>query len=133
MINTYDIDGVINMGEYKGLRPDINDIIITGRSKEEEGYTIKWLRVHGIYNVVYFNPIPFADKTRESSGKHKADVINLLQSYGIRIGLHFEDDPIQADVIERETNVKVVRVIHDLVEKENVWHESVDSSSTKSN
>jgi hypothetical protein len=42
---------------------------------------------------------------------------------GIHIGLHFEDDPIQADIIERECpHVKVVRIVHDLVEKENVWH-----------
>jgi hypothetical protein len=45
---------------------------------------------------------------------------------GVKIGLHFEDDPIQADIIEKETPIKVVRIVHDLVEKENVWHGPVD-------
>jgi hypothetical protein len=44
MINSYDIDGVINLGgDYKGLRPGPNDIIITGRSYEEADYTWAWL------------------------------------------------------------------------------------------
>ena len=31
-INSYDIDGVIYMGKYDGLRPGPDDIVITGRS-----------------------------------------------------------------------------------------------------
>src|SRR6478735_4239687 len=131
MINTFDIDGVINMGEYRGLRPERNDIIITGRSIEEEGYTVKWLRERGIYNQIFFNNIPYNMKTRELSGWHKASTIKLLQSYGLELGIHFEDDPVQADIIEKETTIKVVRIIHDLVEKENVWHgDTNDSAST---
>lgn len=121
-INTYDIDGVINLGDYIGLKPRPLDIIITGRCTEEAEYTRDWLIKQGIYNRVIFNHIPFSEKTRERSGHHKADRINELKSDGYHIGVHFEDDPIQADIIEQNTDVKVVRIVHDLVEKENVWH-----------
>lgn len=133
MINTYDIDGVINMGaDYMGLRPGPNDIIITGRSEDEADYTMKWLADNGIHNIVCFNPIKFEDKTRDSSGHHKASVINeLIDKYNVNVGLHFEDDPVQADIIERLCpRVKVVRIVHDLVEKENVWHGPTDDESS---
>lgn len=129
-INTYDIDGVINLGDYAGLVPRERDIIITGRSKEERSYTAEWLWARGIYNNVYYNQIPFDEKTREKSGYHKAETLNFLEDQGYEIGVHFEDDPIQADIIEQNTNVKVVRIIHDLVEKENVWHGPKHSAST---
>ena len=36
-INTFDIDGVIDFGDtYTGVRPCVNDIIITGRSVHSE-------------------------------------------------------------------------------------------------
>lgn len=113
-MNSFDIDGVITVGIYPG--PD--DIIITGRSFEEEEETLTMLRGRGIWNKVYFNSIKFDDKTRLSSGKHKANIINVLQPC-----LHFEDDPIQWEVIEVECpNVKVVRIVHNLTEKENIRH-----------
>lgn len=132
MINSFDIDGVINMGDkYKGLRPNPNDIIITGRSEPDEGeYTRSWLRKRAIYNLLFMNPVRFDEKTREGAGKHKANVLNRLLDAGIEIGLHFEDDPIQAAFIERDCpRVKVVRIVHDLVEKENVWHGPTDNAS----
>jgi hypothetical protein len=125
MINSFDIDGVIYMGEYGGVYPGPSDIIITGRSFEEEKATLQMLKKKGINNEVFFNPIPFDQKSRESSGEHKANILNDLRLFkGIKIGIHFEDDPIQAAVI-RETapHVHVVLLQHDLVEKENVWHE----------
>lgn len=122
MINTYDIDGVINMGKYKGLTPQYGDIIITGRSFEEKKYTNQFLCDRGIYNTVFYSPEEFNSKTREKSGIHKANVINMLVNSGITIGIHFEDDPIQADIIKTMTPVQVVLVVSDLVEKENVWH-----------
>jgi hypothetical protein len=121
-INTFDIDGVINLGEYTGLRPAHYDVIITGRALEEANYTLHWLKLHDIHNRVFFNNIPFDEKTREKSGYHKARTINELLDIGYDIGLHFEDDEIQAAIIEKETPIKVVRIVHDLVEKENVWH-----------
>lgn len=133
MINSYDIDGVINMGNYVGLRPGRNDIIITGRSVlDEHDYTWEWLKKNDISNRVIFNPVSFKDKTREGSGHHKAKSLNHLLDIGYDIGLHFEDDPIQADIIERECpRVKVVRIVHNLVEKENVWHGDKTLESTR--
>lgn len=134
MINTYDIDGVIYMDEdHQGLTPLPHDYIITGRSYEEHDYTIKMLEDRYIYNKVFFNPRDFNQKTRESSGEHKANIINALISIGLKIGLHYEDDEIQAEIIERLTPVKVVRIVHDLVEKENVWHGPIDFGSNQSN
>jgi hypothetical protein len=125
MINSFDIDGVIYMGEYGGVYPGPSDIIITGRSFEEELATLQMLKKKGINNEVFFNPIPFDQKSRESSGKHKANILNDLRLFkGIKIGIHFEDDPIQAAVIREDApHVQVVLLQHDLVEKENVWHE----------
>lgn len=125
MINSYDIDGVINMGDgFVGLLPRLNDIIITGRSDiDERKYTERYLRGIGIMNHIVMNPVRFHEKTRENAGEHKARTINKFWDMGLQIGLHFEDDPVQADIIERECpRVKVVRIVHDLVEKENVWH-----------
>lgn len=124
MANSFDIDGVIYMGEYGGVYPGPSDIIITGRSFEEEVATKQMLEKKGITNPVFFNKLPFDQKTRESSGEHKAKVLNFIKDQGGVIELHFEDDPIQAEVICRlAPHVQVVLLQHDLVEKENVWHE----------
>ncbi|NNK82869.1 MAG: hypothetical protein HKO92_07085 [Flavobacteriaceae bacterium] len=122
-INSFDIDGVIYMGKYDGLYPNKNDIIITGRSFEEEEETIRMLKRKGINNKVYFNPLPFDKKTRKSSGEHKAKVLSSLIEDGMDIGIHFEDDYIQGCVIEKSVpQINVVLVNHNLVEKENVRH-----------
>jgi hypothetical protein len=123
-IASYDIDGVIFMGEYPGLTPRENDVIITGRSFEEIPETIAMLRSKGIMNYPFFNPLSFDKKSRLSSGTHKGNTINLLNSvFNMKIVIHYEDDPIQADEIERLCpNVKVVKIVHDLVTKENVRH-----------
>lgn len=122
-VNTFDIDGVIFMGEYAGVYPGPNDIIITGRSYEEMDETMTMLNDKGIKNTVYFNPLPFDKKTRVSSGLHKANIINNLKKCGTDIGVHFEDDEIQiAQILANTTGVKVVQLVHSLVEKENVRH-----------
>jgi hypothetical protein len=133
MINSYDIDGVINLGDgLTGLRPGRFDIIITGRSHQDEReYTLKWLRERGIDNPVIMNPVRFSEKTRQNAGEHKARTINMYWDMHVHVGVHFEDDPIQADIIERECpRVKVVRIVHDLVEKENVWHGPADNTGS---
>lgn len=119
-INAYDIDGVITVG----IRPEPQDIIITGRSFEEETETLAMLNRRGIKNLVVFNPCAFADKTRQSSGEWKAWAINSLESQlGITIDTFFEDDNIQANVLkDRCPELKVVLLQHDLTEKENVEH-----------
>jgi len=125
VINTFDIDGVIFMGKgIGGVYPGPDDFIITGRSVEESKYTWEMMEEKGITNYIFFNPLPYDQKTRESSGSHKAKTINNLRRGGYIVNIHFEDDPIQADVIRRECpEVNVVLLVHDLVEKENIKHE----------
>ena len=119
-LNSFDIDGVIYLGEFGGVYPGPTDVIITGRSYEEESETRAMLAHKGIQNEVFFNKLPFAQKTRELSGWHKAYTIRHLISQGRQIAVHFEDDPIQADVISKVCpDVKIVLLVHDLTEKEN--------------
>jgi hypothetical protein len=122
-VNTYDIDGVIFLGEYDGLYPGPDDIIVTGRSFEETQETLAMLIRRGIRNKVYFNPLPFNEKTRESSGQHKARIIQYLKRSGVEHGVHFEDDPVQIEEIKRVIpDVRIVHVVSDIVPKENFRH-----------
>ena len=123
-INSFDIDGVINMGKYNGLYPSPRDIIITGRSFEERPETEAMLKDKGITNNVYYNSLPFDQKDRVSSGRHKGMTLFKLEEIGYRFGIHFEDDPIQAKEIKKiMPHIEIVLIQHDLVEKENVRHE----------
>ena len=125
VINTFDIDGVINMGTFNGVYPGPNDVLITGRSFEEKEETEALLKLKGITNKVYYNPLPFDQKTRQSSGQHKGRTMFYLEEMGYRIGIHFEDDPIQAKEINNiMPDVNVVLLQHDLVNKENVRHDN---------
>lgn len=111
------------MGDFDGVYPGKNDVIITGRSFEERPETIAMLDSKGITNEVFFNPLPFSSKTRVSSGQHKGRTILELRKRGIEIAIHFEDDPIQRDEIQHLVpDQKVVLLQHNLVEKENVRH-----------
>jgi hypothetical protein len=120
-MNSFDIDGVIYMGPGNtGVFPGPNDVIITGRSVEESQETLDMLRARGIHNQVFFNPLPYDEKTRSTSGLHKAKTIAMLGN----ISIHFEDDPIQAKTIrDLCPDVHVVMLEHDLVNKENQRHE----------
>ena len=122
-INSFDIDGVINMGAFDGIYPGPNDVIITGRSFEEAKETNEMLRKKGINNPVFFNPLRFEQKTRESSGIHKGNTIAKLRSNGLLVCLHYEDDPIQIEQIQLIVpEIHVIEIKHNLVEKENVRH-----------
>jgi hypothetical protein len=125
-IASFDIDGVINLGYYPGVYPGPRDIIITGRSYEEEPETLKMLMLKGINNDVFFNPLPFEQKTRESSGIHKANTIRNFNEKNldkIQIVCHFEDDPIQVEIIRSMLpEFKVFYLEQDVTEKENVRH-----------
>lgn len=122
-INSFDIDGVINMGAFDGIYPGPNDVIITGRSFEEAKETNEMLRKKGINNPVFFNPLRFDQKTRVSSGIHKGSTIAKLRNNGLLICLHYEDDPIQIEQIKLIVpEIHIIAVQHDLVEKENVRH-----------
>jgi len=124
LINSFDIDGVINMGRYDGIYPGPNDIIITGRSKfDEYDETVELLNSKGIHNELFMNPVKFEDKTRTSSGRHKGMTLFHLESAGYRFGIHFDDDPIQIKEIKKiMPHIHCVLIQHDLVEKENVRH-----------
>ena len=123
-IKGFDIDGVIHLGNLgRGVIPGANDVIITGRSFEEEPETLSFLRKNGIHNIVFFNKLKFANKARKSSGIHKANTINALKNMGIEIEVFFEDDPVQMNEIStRCPCVRVVHLNHNLVERENVRH-----------
>lgn len=122
MVNGFDIDGVITIGIFPGP----NDVIITGRSFEEEEETLKMLHERGIYNLVFFNPVTFEEKTRKSSGEWKAWAIaDLEDRLGVKIENFFEDDSIQVQAITRVCpNLNVIEIAHDLTEKENVRHDA---------
>jgi len=115
----FDCDGVITVGIYPG--PD--DVIITGRSFEERPETEAMLRKKGIGNKVFYNPLPYEQKTRESSGEHKANVLLGLKEQGTVINVFFEDDEIQKEIIESRCPwITVVHVVHNLTNKENERH-----------
>ena len=132
-INSFDIDGVIYMGEnIGGVYPGPDDVIITGRSKEEEPETLAMLHKKGITNEVYMNPLPFNQKSRVSSGQHKGRTMFYLEEMGYRINCHFEDDEVQAAEIKKMMpHVNIVMVTSDLVEKENVRHQVSEEDLNK--
>lgn len=115
LVNSYDIDGVITVG----ITPRPEDIIITGRSYEEAKETLEYLHSRGIYNQVFFNPIEYSKKTRESSGEHKARILEALKGM---VGKHFEDDIIQKQKIEEIVDTPVILLEHNLTNKENEKH-----------
>jgi hypothetical protein len=123
-MNTFDIDGVIYIRKgLIGVRPGPDDVIITGRSFEEEPETRQMLREAGINNPVFFNPLKFDQKTREGSGVHKANILNKLKADGNDVQIHFEDDPIQIAEIKKLCPwINIVHLDHDLTYKENMRH-----------
>lgn len=129
-VSSFDIDGVINMGpDLPGLKPQPFDVIITGRSYEEGPETFRLLESKNIVSRVFMNKVKFDDKTRESSGEHKANTINELIESGLDIVCHYEDDPVQAAIIEEKTPVPVFLVTpvkgEPIVELENVRHDDI--------
>jgi hypothetical protein len=123
-MNSFDIDGVIYINkDIIGVYPGPDDVIITGRSFEEFKETQKMLDGRGIKNVVFYNPLPFDQKSRITSGVHKAITLNKLRDEGKDIKVHFEDDPIQIEQIKKIAPwVNVVYLQHDLTNKENMRH-----------
>lgn len=101
-VNSYDIDGVVYMGEYHtGLIPGPQDIIVTGRSYQDRPHTLAWLRERGIHNMVFFNPTGRHDPDYSArvSALHKAMVFKKLFEIGIHVDIHFEDSDEQIEVI----------------------------------
>tara|TARA_Y100000593_G_C4150388_1_gene256766 strand:+ start:21 stop:437 length:417 start_codon:yes stop_codon:yes gene_type:complete len=130
-VNGFDIDGVIHLGAgVCGIRPGPGDVIITGRSYEEEAETLAFLRRNGIHNPVFFNQVPYEEKSRESSGWHKGETIKMLHRTGLTIQYFFEDDEVQKAEIERKIEevstwkiqTRVIHVNNPHVKKENRRH-----------
>lgn len=110
LIRSWDIDGVLYIPHFSGLRPDRDDVIITGRSFEEAPDTLYTLRNEGITNQVLFNPLPKAEKTRVTSGLHKGKMLRALEDFGWIVDCHFEDDPVQIDAIKTLWSGRVIRI-----------------------
>lgn len=119
-INTFDYDGVINLGHgYTGVKPCENDIIVTGKPISEYTELRMKLNSMDINNHVIMNPISRSSDEygREASGKWKAKVLTLLKEC-YDIGIHFEDDPIQIEEIrQRHSDIEIVYLRHGLVER----------------
>ena len=131
LVNGFDIDGVIHLGNKTcGIRPGPGDVIITGRSYEEEEETLAFLRKNGIFNTVFFNQVMYEEKSRSSSGWHKGQTILTLHRAGLNIGYFFEDDEVEKRDIEKILEEKsswnlptrVVHVNNPWVQKENKRH-----------
>lgn len=111
-MNAYDFDGVIT----KGVRISADDIIITGRSFEEASIVYDYLKKENLPLVaVYFNPMNVitretdTEKSQIHSGMHKVNVLNSLRKNNVKISFFYEDNEIQASLIEIYTKVTVVR------------------------
>lgn len=116
-MNIFDIDGVIYMGkDKKGIRPNPEDLIVTGRVIQEAKETLEMLRSRGIFNQVFFNPIAKITQTREISGRHKAMTLKYLKDSGFQIDLVFEDDLIQKKIIEgMHPELNIVHLNHEVI------------------
>lgn len=123
-IRSYDIDGVLYLdkGPMLGIKPfNLNDVIITGRSFQEAEETYNFLHFHGIFNPVFFNPLPFDAKGQRSSGIHKGRTILDLKEAGVNVIMHYEDDEIQIEEITKLCPwVDIIHLRHNLVDKMNV-------------
>lgn len=100
------------------------DVVITGRCVDEARFVNETLRFRGIMNAVYFNPIDYVSRgnhtleSRKCSARHKAKTIRELYKNGVYVEKFFEDDELQAVIIEDKCpETTVVRIKHDLVEK----------------
>lgn len=135
ILKTYDIDGVIYLNGAVGLRPTEHDYIVTGRSFVEKDSTERWLAENDIkYKKIYFNQTPYEEKTRASSGEHKARIIAMLLTIyynDIDFLVHYEDDPEQINVINgllklTDISKDIIKVVHvntnGMIELENVDH-----------
>ena len=119
-IQSFDVDGVIYISkDIMGLKPYANDILLTGRSFEERDETMAMLEHKGIYNKIFFNSIPYDQKTRESSGQHKGKTLKFLLEQGYDIVVHYEDDEVQIEQIKKYVDIPIVHIKHNLNNKEN--------------
>ena len=101
----YDFDGVITAGV---VPLDKADLVVTGRSEDEEEFIVNELQKRNVKSKFYLNPVSLEYRTtgtyksRILSGVHKANTVNILLNGNDNI--FFEDDPIQAVLIRELVN-----------------------------
>lgn len=101
-INSYDFDGTLTTGLFS---PVVGvDIVLTGRTFNESEYVHTRLEEMGIGKIaVFFNYLHIdirgdhSESARRKSALHKVDVLTKLSAN--HSVTHFEDDPIQIEVI----------------------------------
>ena len=115
-INIYDFDGTIT----SGVHPRKDSIILTGRCIDEKHEVFQYFLDNNLYiedYIFYFNPIMLKDrgnhteKARNISGNHKANIIRKLIENGVEIGLYFEDDPVQANIVLEQSGLPANKLV----------------------
>lgn len=102
-MRSFDLDGVVTAG----CMPVVGDIIVTGRRDKYAVETKKQLAGLGVPDgvAVYLRPSG-ADDDRVSAGEWKALVCQFAG-----VDEHWEDDPLQAEIIRRhDPHVHIVLV-----------------------
>ena len=102
-MNSYDIDGVLT----KGIKPEEPCIIVSGRLNkftEETKRQMKELKINPLIRIFLR---PFGEPAdRIAAGYWKSAIISMFN-----IEKHYEDDPVQIDIIKKNCpNVNVIIV-----------------------
>lgn len=120
-INMYDFDGVVSIGVHPSSK---EDVIVTGRCRDESEIVYKMLESRGITNAVYFNPLTFQARgnhnefSRKHSGVHKSNIISMFKKANVKVKAFFEDDQLQAAIIKsHHPELEIVLLDHNLVNK----------------
>lgn len=99
----FDFNGVVDTGR-PGLRPGIDDIIITGNTHVEG--VLDWLSARNIKCAVYFPPMTNKPNDNIAAGVFKSDMIRLL---GVK--KFYEDNFEQFDIIKSSCpDCEVIRI-----------------------
>lgn len=99
----YDFNGVVDT-DRPGLRPTIEDVIITGNTHVKG--VLDWLQERSIQCAVYFLPDRQADRNRYAAAVWKSEMIRRL-----RLDKFYEDDQLTCDIIRASCpECEVVRI-----------------------
>lgn len=102
----YDFNGVVDLNR-PGLRPTIEDVIITGNTNVPE--VLNWLARENISCAVYFQP----DKrvTDRANNRYAAAVWKSEMVRRLRLDKFYEDDELQWTIIAASCpDTEVIRV-----------------------
>lgn len=99
----FDFNGVVDTGR-PGLQPGYDDVIITGNTFITEVYD--YLDSHQLRCAVYFPPDKRYANKRLAVAVWKSEMIRRL-----RLDTFYEDDSLQADIIEESCpDTEVIRI-----------------------